>query len=75
MHGRRDFASNGRMENDIESRLTELEIKASFTEDLIVRQQNQIDLLMREVGRLAAQPAPEGSASAQRLRDELPPHY
>lgn len=82
MHGRRDFASNGRVENDIESRLTELEIKASFTEDLldqlnlvIVRQQNQIDLLMREVGRLAAQPAPEGSASAQRLRDELPPHY
>ena len=48
MHGRRDFASNGRMENDIESRLTELEIKASFTEDLldqlnlvIVRQQTR----------------------------------
>ena len=40
-------------------RLTELEIKASFTEDLldqlnqvIVRQQQQIDTLVREIGHL-----------------------
>lgn len=69
---------------DIEARLTELEIKASFTEDLvdslnqvIVEQQRQIELLMREVGRLTQQ-APDaggGGAPFRSLRDELPPHY
>ncbi|MES2945071.1 MAG: SlyX family protein, partial [Pseudomonadota bacterium] len=50
----------------IDQRLTELEIKASFTEDLleqldkvIVRQQQQIDLLIREVTELR-QPANDG---------------
>lgn len=68
----------------VEQRLTELEIKASFTEDLvdhlnqtIVRQQQQIDLLLRELAELrlrdSAQPA-EG-APFRSLRDELPPHY
>jgi SlyX protein len=67
----------------VEQRLTNLEIKASFTEDLvdhlnqtIVRQQ-QIDLLLRELAELrlrdSAQPA-EG-APFRSLRDELPPHY
>lgn len=64
-------------------RLTDLEIKASFTEDLVdqlnevlVRQQRQIDALLREVADLR-QPSPEdaGSASFRSLRDELPPHY
>jgi SlyX protein len=63
-------------------RLTELEIKASFTEDLleqlnqiIVNQQQQIDGLMREVSDLR-QRLPEGGALPYRsLRDELPPHY
>ncbi|QDL36655.1 SlyX family protein [Rhodoferax sediminis] len=72
------------MENphDIEQRLTDLEIKATFTEDLleqldqvIVRQQQQIDLLIREIGHLR-QPATDGQPGAARnLRDELPPHY
>jgi SlyX protein len=68
----------------VEQRLTNLEIKASFTEDLvdhlnqtIVRQQQQIDLLLRELAELrlrdSAQPA-EG-APFRSLRDELPPHY
>ena len=67
----------------IERRLTELEIKASLAEDLvdrlnevIVRQQEQIDLLMREVGRLARRAEPGDDAPVFRsLRDEIPPHY
>jgi SlyX protein len=63
-------------------RLTELEIKASFTEDLldqlnqiIVNQQQQIDALFRELSDLR-QRLPEGGAVPYRsLRDELPPHY
>lgn len=65
-----------------DQRLTELEIKAAFTEDLldqlnqvIVRQQRQIDLLMREIARLQAQGSQEGSGASRSLRDELPPHY
>ena len=72
------------MENpeNTNQRLMELEIKASYAEDLleqlnqtIYRQQQQIDLLLREVGQLRSQ-LPEGSAPVLRnLRDELPPHY
>ena len=68
--------------HNMEQRLTELEVKASFTEDLldqldqvVVRQQQQIDALVREVTHLRQQ-APEGGVGAPRnLRDELPPHY
>ena len=67
---------------DITERLTNLEIKASFTEDLldkldeiIIRQQDQIDRLTREVLRLS-QPAPnQDNAPPRNPRDELPPHY
>lgn len=67
---------------DSEQRLTNLEIKASFTEDMleqldqvVVRQQQQIELLIREVTQLR-QMAPEVPGSAGRnLRDELPPHF
>jgi SlyX protein len=66
--------------HEIERRLTALEIKASFTEDLvdqldqvILRQQQQIDSLLREIGHLR-QPA-AGVGQPQDLRDELPPHY
>jgi SlyX protein len=79
-----EFRSNSGMEhpNDIEQRLTDLEIKATFTEDLldqldqvIVRQQQQIDALIREIARLR-QPATDASVGESRnLRDELPPHY
>jgi SlyX protein len=65
-----------------DQRLTDLEIKASFAEDLldqlnqvIVRQQQEIDLLMREVRQLRLQ-MPEGSSPTQgRASEELPPHY
>jgi SlyX protein len=67
---------------DIERRLIDLEIKASFTEDLvehlnqiIVRQQAQIDSLIQAIAQLREQmPAPDGS-TFRSLRDELPPHY
>lgn len=69
-------------DDDTPQRLTELEIKASFTEDLldhlnqaIARQQQQIDLLLREVAQLRQQQAESGTGTFRSLRDELPPHY
>ena len=63
-------------------RLTELEIKASFTEDLldqlnqiIVNQQQQIDDLMREVSDLRQRVPEGGTLPFRSLRDQLPPHY
>lgn len=72
-----DTASN------TDDRLTELEIKASFTEDtldalnqVIVQQQRQIDWLVRELKQLREQQPDPGQPGAFRsLRDELPPHY
>ncbi len=66
-----------------DQRLTELEIKASFTEDLldkldnvIVRQQQQIDALLREIADLKQQaPVGGGIGAARSLRDDLPPHF
>ena len=66
-----------------EQRLTEREIKASYTEDLldqlnlvIYRQQQEIDALARTVAQLRQQmPEAGGGAGARNLRDELPPHY
>jgi len=67
---------------DTERRLTALEIKASFAEDLvdalnqvIVRQQGQIDALSHAVARLQAQAPAADAAPFRSLRDELPPHY
>jgi len=65
-----------------DQRLTELEIKLSFQEDLldqlntiIVRQQQEIDLLLREVRQLRQQ-MPEGTGPTfSRASEELPPHY
>ncbi len=69
------------MSSDTDSRLTELEIKASFMEDtldrlneVVVRQQQQIDLLTREVLALRDQQTAD-PAAPRSLRDELPPHY
>ena len=62
----------------IQSRLMALEMKSSFTEDLldelnlvIYRQQEQIDRFARQLHQLRQQ-MPEGRGSAG---DELPPHY
>lgn len=66
----------------IDNRLTELEIKASFTEDLleqlnqvVIRQQQQIDLLVRELTDLKRQQRDSGGGEFRSLRDERPPHY
>jgi len=78
------LASNRGMDNlsAIEQRVTDLEIKLGFTEDLvdqlnqvIIRQQQQIDLLTREVMQLRQQTPDDGGAAFRSLRDELPPHY
>jgi len=69
--------------NTSDQRLTDLEIKASFTEDLldkldsvIVRQQQQIDALIREIADLKQQaPADGGVGTVRSLRDDLPPHF
>lgn len=65
-----------------EHRLTELEIKASFTEDLIeqlnqviIRQQGQIDALVFEVQRLRQQWSDATTVGNHPPRDERPPHY
>jgi SlyX protein len=65
-----------------EERLTQLEIKLSYTEDLldtlnqlVTTQQNQIDLLLREVVRLRQHGSSEAPAPQRNPRDELPPHY
>ncbi|MDA8454232.1 SlyX family protein [Acidovorax sp. GBBC 3334] len=64
-------------------RLDELEIKASYADDLLdqlnvtlYRQQQQIDALQRALATLQRQLPDAGDASAARNpRDELPPHY
>ena len=66
-----------------DQRLSDLEIKASFTEDLldqlnltIYRQQQQIDDLIRVVSDLRKQ-LPEAGApgTGQAILNERPPHY
>jgi SlyX protein len=68
--------------NEVDRRLTQLEIKASFSEDLldkldqiIIRQQTQIDLLSREVQSLRQPPSELAPATTRNPRDDLPPHY
>ena len=66
----------------MESRLNDLEIKISYTEDMvdelnltIFRQQQQIDQLIRQVTALREQVQNAAPAEPLSLRDELPPHY
>ena len=69
-------------EQDLDRRVTELEIKASYTEDLIdqldtviVRQQAQIDLLIKAITELRQSSTDGGLGAARNLRDDLPPHF
>lgn len=66
----------------MESRLTDLEVKMSFAEDLldqlnltVFRQQQEIDALRAEVKALRQQLASSLPAESRSLRDEIPPHY
>lgn len=65
-----------------EQRLLDLEIKASYTEDtldrlsdVLVRQQQQIDLLLRELAAIRHEGHRDDIPAARNLRDELPPHF
>ena len=67
---------------EVDRRLTDLEIKVSFTEDaldrlndVVVRQQRQIELLTRELLELRDQRPADGAPALRNARDELPPHY
>lgn len=69
-------------EHATDQRLTDLEIKATYAEDLveqlekiIVQQQRQIDLLVREVAELRLPTTDGGLGAARSLRDDLPPHF
>lgn len=66
----------------LSSRITELEIKLSYSEDqvdalnqTVYLQQQQIDLLLREFRVLREQMTTNTSGETLSLRDELPPHY
>lgn len=63
-------------------RLINLEIKASFAEDMLdkldqvlVDQQAQIERLTRELQQLRQPAQADISATARNPRDDLPPHY
>jgi SlyX protein len=66
----------------LEARITDLEIKISYSEDLvdelnhaIFRQQQQIDQLIKQIKSLGEQVQNAAPAEPRSLRDELPPHY
>jgi SlyX protein len=68
--------------NDVERRLTELEIKASLAEDLldtldalVARQQETIETMVREIARLRQQQTPPSDGLPPNTGDERPPHY
>jgi SlyX protein len=71
------------MPDAMESRLTKIEIKLSYTEDLleelnrtVFRQQQEIDQLQQEFRALRQQlQTDDGSAAPRDPRDETPPHY
>ena len=65
-----------------DQRLTDLEIKASFSEDLldelnqvIIRQQQQIDSLIQQLVQLREQRPETSTTALSRAADDLPPHY
>ena len=66
----------------MEARINELEAKLAFAEDLleelnrtVYRQQQQIEVLQRQLRELREQVAASAPAEGRSLRDEIPPHY
>ena len=66
----------------LEDRIIELEVKNAFLGDaldqlnaVVVRQQQQIDLLIREVMALKAQAGASDVLRPDNLAEEIPPHY
>ena len=65
-----------------DERITNLEVKLSFSEDLleelnqtVYKQQQQIDALIKEVKALKLQMASNLPSDGNSPRDEIPPHY
>ncbi|HEX5806724.1 MAG TPA: SlyX family protein [Macromonas sp.] len=65
-----------------DERLTQLEIKASYADDLldelnalVWRQQQQIDRLTHELLALRERQAEQPGPAFRSLRDDIPPHY
>ena len=72
-------SQNKKVSDMSDERITNLEIKLSFTEDLIeklnetiYKQQQQIEFLYRELKAIKEQASSSGGGS---LKDEIPPHY
>jgi SlyX protein len=70
--------------SDITRRLVDLEVKASYAEDtlealnqVVIRQQEQIDVLVREVRRLLDErrKGDDAAVPGEAPADERPPHY
>ena len=68
--------------NTSEQRITELEIKISYAEDLldtlntvVARQQEHMKQLLREVADLRRRCDSDDTRGFRSLRDECPPHY
>lgn len=66
----------------LEERIIELEVKNAFLSEaleqlnaVVVRQQQQIDLLIREVMALKAQAGASDVLRPDNLAEEIPPHY
>ena len=66
----------------LEERINHIEVKLTFTEDLvdelnqtIYKQQQQIEVLINEVKALKVQMASQLPSGGHSLRDEIPPHY
>lgn len=65
-----------------DERITNLEIKLSFSEDLleelnqtVFKQQQRIELLVKEIQALKLQMASNMPSDGNSPRDEIPPHY
>lgn len=65
-----------------DARITELETKLAFAEDLletlnqtVIRQQDQINLLQQQLRLLHRQLQDMRPDDARSLRNEIPPHY
>jgi SlyX protein len=63
-------------------RIDDLELKISFLEDalekldqVVIRQQTQIDALISEIITLKSSSTDGGLAAPRNLRDDLPPHF
>jgi SlyX protein len=79
-----DGDGNRATEADVDARLMALEVKASFAEDLVdelnrtvARQQQQLESLARELGRLRrrVEEMGEQDGAGGGMRQEVPPHY